>query len=100
MKAKPVLLEPLMSVEVETPEDYMGDVIGDLNRRRGMVEGMEDGPSGKIVRAMVPLAEMFGYATDLRSQTQGRASYSMEFGKYAETPSNIAQAVIDERQAK
>ena len=100
MQAQPVLLEPLMKVEVETPEDYMGDVIGDLNRRRGIIEGMEDGPSGKIVRAMVPLAEMFGYATDLRSATQGRASYSMEFGKYAETPNNIAQAVIEARQAK
>ncbi|GAA4498297.1 elongation factor G [Pseudaeromonas paramecii] len=100
MQAQPVLLEPLMKVEVETPEDYMGDVIGDLNRRRGMVEGMEDGPSGKIVRAMVPLAEMFGYATDLRSATQGRASYSMEFGKYAETPNNIAQTVIEARKAK
>ncbi|MGN1393216.1 MAG: elongation factor G [Succinivibrionaceae bacterium] len=100
MKANPVLLEPLMKVEVETPEDYMGDVIGDLNRRRGIVEGMEDGPSGKIVRAMVPLAEMFGYATDLRSQTQGRASYVMEFGRYAETPKNIADAVIEARQSK
>ena len=100
MQAKPVLLEPVMKVEVETPEDYMGDVIGDLNRRRGIIEGMEDGPSGKIVRALVPLAEMFGYATDLRSATQGRASYAMEFGKYAETPNNIAQAVIEARQAK
>ncbi|ALP40977.1 elongation factor G [Aeromonas schubertii] len=100
MKASPVLLEPIMKVEVETPEDYMGDVIGDLNRRRGIIEGMEDGPSGKIVRAMVPLAEMFGYATDLRSATQGRASYSMEFGKYSEAPNNIAQAVIDERKSK
>ena len=100
MQAKPVLLEPVMKVEVETPEDYMGDVIGDLNRRRGIIEGMEDGPSGKIVRALVPLAEMFGYATDLRSATQGRASYAMEFGKYAETPNNIALAVIEARQAK
>lgn len=100
MQAQPVLLEPIMKVEVETPEDYMGDVIGDLNRRRGIIEGMEDGPSGKIVRALVPLAEMFGYATDLRSATQGRASYAMEFGKYAETPNNIAQAVIEARQAK
>lgn len=82
MKANPVLLEPIMKVEVETPEDYMGDVIGDLNRRRGLIEGMEDGPSGKIVRALVPLAEMFGYATALRSATQGRASYAMEFAKY------------------
>ncbi len=100
MKANPVLLEPLMKVEVETPEDYMGDVIGDLNRRRGIVEGMEDGPSGKIINAMVPLAEMFGYATDLRSQTQGRASYVMEFGRYAETPKAIADAVIEARQSK
>lgn len=100
MKANPVLLEPLMKVEVDTPEEYMGDVIGDLNRRRGMVEGMEDGPTGKIVRAMVPLAEMFGYATDLRSQTQGRASYVMEFGHYAEAPKNIADAVISARQTK
>lgn len=100
MQAKPVLLEPVMKVEVETPEDYMGDVIGDLNRRRGIIEGMEDGPSGKLVRALVPLAEMFGYATDLRSATQGRASYSMEFGKYAETPNNIALAVIEARKSK
>ncbi len=100
MKASPVLLEPLMKVEVETPEDYMGDVIGDLNRRRGLVEGMEDGPTGKIIKALVPLAEMFGYATDLRSQTQGRASYVMEFGRYAETPKAIADAVIEARQAK
>jgi len=100
MQAKPVLLEPVMKVEVETPEDYMGDVIGDLNRRRGIIEGMEDTATGKTVRVKVPLSEMFGYATDLRSATQGRASYSMEFGKYAETPSNIAQAVIEARQAK
>ena len=100
MQAKPVLLEPVMKVEVETPEDYMGDVIGDLNRRRGIIEGMEDGPSGKLVRALVPLAEMFGYATDLRSATQGRASYSMEFGKYAESPNNIATAVIEARKSK
>jgi elongation factor G len=72
----------------------MGDVIGDLNRRRGLVQGMEDGPSGKIVRAEVPLAEMFGYATDLRSQTQGRAGYSMEFSRYAEAPNSVAEAVI------
>ncbi len=100
MKASPILLEPLMKVEVETPEDYMGDVIGDLNRRRGIVEGMEDGPTGKIVRALVPLAEMFGYATDLRSQTQGRASYVMEFGRYAETPKNIADSVIEARTSR
>ncbi len=93
-KAKPVLLEPIMKVEVVTPEDYMGDVMGDLNRRRGIVQGMEDGPSGKIVRAEVPLGEMFGYSTDLRSATQGRASYSMEFEKYAEAPSSVADVVI------
>jgi elongation factor G len=93
-KAKPILLEPIMSVEVVTPEDYMGDVMGDLNRRRGLVQGMEDSPAGKIVRAEVPLAEMFGYSTDLRSATQGRATYTMEFSKYAEAPSNIAEAII------
>jgi elongation factor G len=92
--ASPVLLEPIMKVEVVTPEDYMGDVMGDLNRRRGLVQGMEDAPAGKIVRAEVPLAEMFGYATDLRSATQGRATYSMEFSKYLEAPSSVAQAVI------
>ncbi|WP_133138068.1 elongation factor G [Legionella rowbothamii] len=94
LKAKPVLLEPIMSVEVVTPEDYMGDVMGDLNRRRGLVQGMEDSPAGKIVRAEVPLAEMFGYSTDLRSATQGRATYTMEFSKYAEAPNNIAEAII------
>ncbi len=93
-KASPALLEPIMKVEVVTPEDYMGDVMGDLNRRRGMVQGMEDVPSGKVIRAEVPLAEMFGYSTDLRSATQGRATYSMEFGKYAEAPANVAEAVI------
>ena len=93
-KAKPVLLEPMMRVEVVTPEEYMGDVMGDLNRRRGLVQGMEDAPSGKVIRAEVPLAEMFGYATDLRSATQGRATYSMEFSKYNEAPANIAEAVI------
>jgi elongation factor G len=94
LKAKPVLLEPIMAVEVVTPEDYMGDVMGDLNRRRGMVQGMEDSPAGKIVRAEVPLAEMFGYSTDLRSATQGRATYTMEFSKYAEAPTSIAEAII------
>jgi elongation factor G len=92
-KAKPVLLEPIMKVEVVTPEDYMGDVMGDLNSRRGMVQGMEDAPSGRVIRAEVPLAEMFGYATDLRSATQGRATYSMEFGKYNEVPASIAEAI-------
>jgi len=94
LKANPVLLEPIMSVEVVTPEDYMGDVMGDLSRRRGMVQGMEDSPAGKVIRAEVPLAEMFGYATDVRSATQGRATYTMEFARYAEAPSNIAEAII------
>jgi elongation factor G len=80
-------------VEVVTPEDYMGDVMGDLNSRRGMVQGMEDAPAGKVIRAGVPLAEMFGYATDLRSATQGRATYSMEFSKYNEVPASIAEAI-------
>ncbi|WP_106475534.1 elongation factor G [Phytohalomonas tamaricis] len=93
-KAKAVLLEPVMRVEVVTPEDFMGDVMGDLNRRRGLVQGMDDSSTGKIIRAMVPLGEMFGYATDLRSQTQGRASYSMEFAKYDEAPSSVVEAVI------
>ena len=91
LKANPVLLEPVMKVEVVTPEEFMGDVVGDLNRRRGIILGMDEIPSGKVVRSEVPLAEMFGYATDVRSQTQGRASFSMEFTKYAEVPSNIAQ---------
>ena len=93
-EANPILLEPIMKVEVVTPEDYMGDVVGDLNRRRGMVGGMEDSPVGKIVRSEVPLAEMFGYATDLRSATQGRATYSMEFEKYKEIPGNISDVII------
>jgi elongation factor G len=96
-KAKPVLLEPIMSVEVVTPEDHMGDVHGDLSRRRGLLQGLEDSPAGKIVRALVPLAEMFGYATLLRSMSQGRATYAMEFSHYAEVPSNVAQSVIKER---
>lgn len=93
-QGKPVLMEPMMNVEVVTPEDYMGDVVGDLNRRRGMIQGMDDIPSGKSIKASVPLAEMFGYATDLRSASQGRATYSMEFEKYAEAPSSVAEAVI------
>jgi elongation factor G len=96
-KAKPVLLEPIMKVEVVTPEDYMGDVMGDLNSRRGMVQGMEDSPGGKQIRAEVPLSEMFGYATDLRSATQGRATYSMEFAKYNEVPSSIAEAIAEKK---
>ena len=93
-KAGAVVLEPIMQVEIVTPEDYMGDVVGDVNRRRGMIQGMEDGPSGKIIRCEVPLAEMFGYATDLRSATQGRATYSMQFEKYSEAPASIAEGII------
>jgi elongation factor G len=94
LNASPALLEPIMKVEVVTPEDYLGDVMGDLNRRRGITQGMDDSPAGKIIRAEVPLAEMFGYSTDLRSATQGRATYSMEFEKYSEAPASIADAVI------
>ena len=94
-KANPVLLEPIMNVEIVTPDEYMGDVNGDLNRRRGVLQGMDESPAGKIIRAEVPLAEMFGYATDVRSMSQGRATYSMEFGKYAEVPANVAEAVIN-----
>jgi elongation factor G len=93
-KANPVLLEPIMKVEVITPEDYMGDVVGDINRRRGIIQGMEDLPTGKSLSCEVPLSEMFGYATDLRSVTQGRATYSMRFEKYNEAPSHIAEAII------
>jgi len=93
--ADPALLEPIMKVEVVTPEEYMGDVMGDLNRRRGVVQGMEDSSSGKVINAEVPLAEMFGYSTDLRSATQGRATYTMEFNKYGEVPANIAEAIIN-----
>ncbi len=93
-KANPVLLEPIMKVEIVTPEDYMGDVVGDVNRRRGLIQGMEDTPSGKTISCEVPLAEMFGYATDLRSATQGRATYSMQFEKYNEVPASIAEAII------
>ncbi len=94
VRAKPVLLEPVMKVEVVTPEDYLGAVNGDLNRRRGILQGTEDSPAGKIVRAEVPLGEMFGYATDLRSATQGRATYTMEFAKYHEVPASIAESII------
>ena len=93
-RAAPVLLEPVMGVEVVTPEEYMGDVMGDLSRRRGMLQGMDESPAGRVIRAEVPLAEMFGYSTDLRSATQGRATYTMEFAKYAEAPANIAEAII------
>ena len=92
------LLEPMMQVEVVTPEENMGDVVGDLNRRRGLIQGMDENSSGKIVNAEVPLAEMFGYATDLRSATQGRATYTMEFSKYAPAPSNVAQDIISKNQ--
>jgi elongation factor G len=94
-KAKPVILEPIMKVEVVTPEDYMGDVIGDLNRRRGQIQGMEDTPAGKTVTAEVPLSEMFGYATTVRSMSQGRATFTMEFSKYMEVPSHIADGIIN-----
>lgn len=97
LEADPVLLEPVMNIEVVTPEDYMGDVMGDLNRRRGLVNGMEDAANGKVINAEVPLAEMFGYATDLRSATQGRATYSMEFARYAEAPKNVTDAVTSKR---
>jgi len=93
-KAKPVLLEPIMKVEVVTPEEYSGDVIGDLNRRRGQIQGMEDGPAGKVISAEVPLSEMFGYATNVRSMSQGRATFTMEFAKYLEVPPNIAESLI------
>jgi len=96
-KANPVLLEPMMAVEVETPEDYMGDVMGDLNRRRGIIQGMDDANGVKLVRAEVPLAEMFGYSTDLRSMSQGRATYSMEFKHYTEAPKNVAEAIISKK---
>ena len=99
-KASPVLLEPMMKVEILTPEDYMGDVMGDLSRRRGLIQGMDDAPNGKSVVAEVPLSEMFGYATDLRSATQGRASYSMEFCKYAEAPSSIAEVIMKKFTSK
>ena len=94
LDADPVLLEPVMNVEVVTPEEYYGDIVGDLNRRRGIVLGMEDVPAGKAVRAEVPLSEMFGYATDMRSATQGRANFSMEFAQYKEVPDSIAEAII------
>ncbi|HBO18436.1 MAG TPA: elongation factor G [Methylophilaceae bacterium] len=96
-KADPVLLEPMMAVEVETPEDYMGDVMGDLSSRRGMIQGMEDNVSGKVIRAEVPLAEMFGYSTTMRSLSQGRATYSMEFKHYTEAPRNVAEAIVNKK---
>ena len=98
LRANPALLEPVMRVESVTPEEYMGDVMGDLNRRRGLVQSLEDSPAGKKISAEVPLAEMFGYATDLRSLTQGRATYTMEFLKYQEAPTSIADAIIKKSQ--
>jgi elongation factor G len=98
-KAKPVLLEPVMKVEVVTPEEYMGDVMGDLNRRRGILQGMDDSPTGRVIRAEVPLGEMFGYATDVRSMSQGRATYTMEFSKYSEAPASITEQIMSKSTA-
>ncbi len=99
-RASPVLLEPMMAVEVETPEDYAGTVMGDLSSRRGMVQGMDDMPGGgKVIKAEVPLSEMFGYSTSLRSATQGRATYTMEFKHYSEAPKNVAEAIINQKAA-
>ena len=92
-RADPVLLEPIMAVEVVTPHDFLGDVVGDLNRRRGVIDGMDENPAGKIVKASIPLGEMFGYATDLRSTTQGRATFTMEFDRYEVVPENVAEAI-------
>ena len=97
-KANPVLLEPIMRVEVTMPEEYMGDVIGDINGRRGRIEGMDDLGGGKIVRGFVPLAEMFGYSTDLRSKTQGRGNYSMFFEKYEQVPKSVQEKIINEKK--
>ena len=96
-KADPVLLEPIMSVEVVTPEEYMGDVVGDLSRRRGIIQAMDEGLSGKIIKAEVPLGEMFGYATDVRSMSQGRATYTMEFSKYNEAPSSVVESIVKKK---
>jgi elongation factor G len=96
-KADPVILEPMMKVEVEVPEEYMGDVIGDLNRRRGQINSMEDRHGLKVINAYVPLSEMFGYSTDLRSATQGRGTYAMEFDHYEEVPNNIAKEIMEKR---
>jgi elongation factor G len=97
-RAKPVLLEPIMAVEVVVPEEYMGDVIGDLNSRRGRIEGMELRGTSQIIKAQVPLSEMFGYATDLRSRTQGRGSFTMHFGKYEEVPASLAEEIVSRVQ--
>ena len=98
-KASPVLLEPIMRVEVTMPEEYMGDVIGDINSRRGRIEGMDDLGGGKIVRGFVPLSEMFGYSTDLRSRTQGRGNYSMFFEKYEQVPKSVQEKVLSNKNA-
>jgi elongation factor G len=100
LSADPVLLEPVMTVEVVTPEEFMGDVVGDLNRRRGMISGMDESPSGKVVRAEVALSEMFGYSTDLRSRTQGRATYTMEFVNYAEVTRHVMDKLGVRRTAQ
>ena len=99
-KSSPVLLEPIMAVEVETPEDFMGNVMGDLASRRGMLQGMEDLPTGKAIRAEVPLAEMFGYSTTVRSLSQGRATYTMEFKHYAEAPKQVTDAIVSKMTGK
>src|SRR5437016_1381798 len=99
-KAQPVLLEPIMAVEVVVPEEYMGDVIGDLNSRRGRIEGMELRGTTQIIKSMVPLSEMFGYATDVRSRTQGRGSFTMHFGKYEEVPAALAEEIVSRVQGK
>lgn len=100
MKANPALLEPIMSVEVTTPEDYLGDVMGDLSSRRGMIQGQDQKGNAMIIKAKVPLSEMFGYSTQLRSMTQGRAAYSMEFSNYDKVPGNIANQIMEERKGK
>jgi len=99
-KGGAVLLEPVMKVEVVTPEEYQGDIIGDLSRRRGMIQEGEETPAGKVIRAEVPLGEMFGYSTQMRSMTQGRASYTMEFTKYGEAPANIAEAIVKKNRGE
>ena len=99
-KANPILLEPIMKVEVTMPEEYMGDVIGDINARRGRIEGMEDVGGGKMIKAFVPLSEMFGYSTDLRSRTQGRGNYSMFFDKYEPVPKSVQEKILSERKGK
>ena len=99
-KAGVKLLEPIMDVEVTTPEDYMGDVIGDLNSRRGKVEGMNQRGNSQVINAQVPMSEMFGYATDLRSKTQGRATYSMQFNSYQDVPESIAEEIVASRRGE